>query len=222
MTDKRNGFTLVEILVVIAIVAIVGLMLVVIFTNTLRGNNKAQILSVIKQNGQAVLENMDKNIRNADNVICNSDDGNTLVVTKDRTYTRYRFIPENNNNAAKGNCGNLSGNANGCIQQDFPVQPQSAPKNVIAVFLNSLCTDPMGTDSIPPQTITDTNPQTGVSVIPAKDGIGNNLPYFVRNSQSGFKDTVTIQFALKPGIQAPVSVSGQIDPIAFRTGIQLR
>ncbi len=89
---SRSGFTLVEIMVVMAIVAIVGIILVMIFANTLRGSSKAQILSVIKQNGQAVLGIMDNTIRNADNVVCPSTSGDTLVVVKNGIYTRFRFI----------------------------------------------------------------------------------------------------------------------------------
>lgn len=87
----NKGFTLVEIVVVMAIVAIVGVILVMIFANTLRGSSKAQILAVIKQNGQAVLGTMDNAIRNADNVACISTSGDTLVIVKDGIYTRFRF-----------------------------------------------------------------------------------------------------------------------------------
>lgn len=87
----KKGFTLVEMMVVMAIVAIVGIILVMIFANTLRGSSKAQILSVIKQNGQAVLGVMDNAIRNADNVACISTSGDTLAVVKNGIYTRFRF-----------------------------------------------------------------------------------------------------------------------------------
>lgn len=86
-----KGFTLVEILVAIAIVAMVGMILALIFINTLRGSNKSQILSVIKQNGQAAMDTLDKTIRNADNVACISASGDTLAVVKNGIYTRFRF-----------------------------------------------------------------------------------------------------------------------------------
>ncbi|HBQ50639.1 hypothetical protein A3B42_02535 [Candidatus Daviesbacteria bacterium RIFCSPLOWO2_01_FULL_38_10] len=98
----NKGFTLVEMIMVMAIVAIVGVILVMIFANTLRGSSKAQILSVIKQNGQAVLGTMDNAIRNADNVVCPPDSTptDTLVVVKNGIYTRFRFI---NNSIEKDN-----------------------------------------------------------------------------------------------------------------------
>lgn len=87
------GYTLVEILVVIALVAVVGSILTQIFYSALRGGNKAQILANIKQNGQIILETLDKSIRNADNVVCVSNSGDGLVIIKGGIYTRYRFNP---------------------------------------------------------------------------------------------------------------------------------
>ena len=46
-----KGFTLIEMIVVVAVLIIMGAILSQIFSNTLRGSNKAQVLSSIKQNG---------------------------------------------------------------------------------------------------------------------------------------------------------------------------
>ena len=69
MINKRrktiiNGFTIIEILVVIAVISIVGVIIAEIFFNTLRGSNKSSLITKIKQNGQTSLEVMDKAIRN--------------------------------------------------------------------------------------------------------------------------------------------------------------
>lgn len=204
----EGGFTIAELLVVITITAIVGTIMVAIFTNTLRGSNKSQILANIKQNGQAVLENMDKTIREADNVVCptlTSLSSDTLVVVKNGNYTRYRMT--------------ASGANNGSIQRDSPVQPPPpALKSDIEEFLRYICTDPMGTDSsVLPQGLTDINLQTGVSV--------QNVPganFFTRNTAPGSKDSVTISFQLGPPIGTPDVVRGQIDPVVFQTTVQLR
>ncbi len=192
---KNRGFTLVEILVVMAIMAIIGTIMVAIFTNTLRGSNKSQILAVIKQNGQAVLENMDKTIRGADNVICPQQIGplsDTLVFEKNGIYTRFRFIPP-------------SATINGSIQQDSPVVGSD-----INLFIYNVCS----TDLLPPViTLTDTNSQSGVSVM---SGL------FTRNKQPGFKDSVTVFFKLGSGVGIPTAVSSQIDPVTFQTTVQLR
>lgn len=207
-TLNSNGFTLVEILVTMAIIAIVGTILVVTFTNTLRGSNKSQILAVIKQNGQAVLENMDKTIRNADNVVCPTDatSGNTLVVVQNGTYTRYRFIAP-------------TPSANGLIQQDNPVKVVDVGTGILqtdTTFITDVClpTSLMPRDATQPvQILTDTNLQTGVSVT---SGL------FTKNPQSGYKDSVTVSFTLGPGINAPSIVAGQIDPVEFKTTVGLR
>lgn len=210
----ERGFTLVEILVVMAIVAIVGIIMVVIFTNTLRGSNKSQILSVIKQNGQAVLENMNNNIRNADNLVCPTLDGNssnTAVVVKNGTYTRYRI---------SGMSDYVSGRVppacqkNGCILQDSPtkdINPDTGQLETDSVFILRVCnsTSLMFLANI----LTDTNSQTGVLV---KSGS------FTLSKPAGFKAAVTVAFKLQPGADAPSVIVSQIDPVDFQTTIELR
>lgn len=224
--DKiKNGFTLAEILVVMAITAIIGTVLVTIFANTLRGSNKSQILANIKQNGQAVLDNIDKNTRGADDIcVSNGGSGNTLVVVNNGSYIRYRFVPPDNVNAAVGNCGNLTGSANGCIQQDNPIQPPSpAPKSDIKVFIDSLCQTDTDLLTPPVVTLTDTNTQSGVSVeCIAFDCVTNPVPVFKRDKLAGFKDQVIIRFNLKPAVGALSTITSQIDPVAFQTTVQLR
>ncbi|MBI2314650.1 type II secretion system protein [Candidatus Daviesbacteria bacterium] len=204
------GFTLAEILVVMAITAVIGTVLVTIFTNTLRGSNKSQILANIKQNGQAVLENMDKTIRGADNVVCVSF--KTLLIEKDGCYTRYRFVEQNSTR-------------NGQIQQDHPQpdpntpspciqnSPAPSPRNTPA-FLNAVCPD--ADPLVSPKVLTDTNTQTGVSV--SSSGFFTRIP----QPEPGFKDSITIKFNLSPAIGAPAVLSSQIDPVSFETTIGLR
>lgn len=189
----NRGFTLVEILVVMAIMAIVGTIMVGIFSNTLRGSSKSQILAAIKQNGQAVLDNMDKVIRDADGVVCASSD--TLAIVKNGRYTRFRFILSNVQALTP----------NGFIQQDSP-----APGSDINSFLNTVCTDISLAGAI---FLTDTNPQSGVSVTSGS---------FSRNQQPGYKDSVTVSFTLGPGTGIPPGLADQIDDVIFRTTIQLR
>lgn len=224
----KSGFTLIEILVTMAVLAVIGTILVVIFTNTLKGSNKSQVLAVIKQNGQAILEEMDKTVRDADNIICPflpspspsaspgsiSASSDTLVIVKNGCYTRYRFVaPSPNPNPTQ----------NGQIQQDNPQpdpatpciqnSPTPAPRTTQA-FINAVCasSDPM--DSLNKRILTDTNTQSGVSV--------NSGALFTRNRQSGFKDGLTVSFTLSPGIHAPAVVAGQIDPVTFQTTVQVR
>lgn len=206
----RKGFTLVELLVVMAVLSFFGILILVIFTRTLKGGNKAQMIGVIKQNGQAVLEVMDKTIREADRVVCvNNNDiaahGKTIVVIRDGNYTRYRFIkPAPDPNPT----------ANGTIQQDVFTLPSTPPPGsnpdyyYIRDFERLLCDVP----SEGAQNITDNNSQTGVSVISAS----------FTNPVNGYKDTAEIEFKIGPGVKAARAIADQVDPVTFQTTVQLR
>ena len=186
-----------EILVVIAVLSLVGAMVVVIFTRSLQGSTKSQILLAIKQNGQAVLETMDKTVRGADSVVCVSNLSNpTIVTVRDGFYTRYRFIEP------------TAGN-NGRILQDTPVPPSSPGPGDLELFLDNVCTSALTGAN----TLTDTNQQTGVSI---------DSSSFTKDQLAGFKDKITIKLVLKPGVEAPAVLAGQIDPVTFQTTIELR
>lgn len=194
--NKIKGFTLVEMLVVVTVLSLLGVLILTIFTRSLRGSNKSQVISQIKQNGQAVLEMMDKNIRGADNVVCVSSPLPTsLVVVKNGIYLRYRFISS-------------SPTANGSIQQD---NPGRGPAETDTDFVNRVCptADPM----VNPVILTDTNPLSGISV---ENGS------FSQDKSAGFKDQVTVKFDLKAGISQPLAIAGQIDSVNFQTTVQLR
>lgn len=197
----NKGFTLVEMLVVIAVLSVASMLILTIFTRTLRGGNKAQITESIKQNGQLVLELVDKTIRNAERVVCPANSDTTLVVVNGGLYTKFRFVSP-------------TSSLNGYIQQEtfnLPSAPPagSDPNLYIRNFETTLCVDPMQN----PQVITDTNPQSGASIY-------NGL--FTRVVSAGFKDQVAIEFDVRGGVQAPAAVTGQIDPAGFQTTIQLR
>lgn len=211
---KQRGLTLVELLIVIAVLAIAGTLILNIFTSTLRGSNKTQILGVIKQNGQAVLETMDKTVRNADNVVCISLNKTSLVVVNKGTYTRYRFVPP-------------APNANGFIQQDNPTKqiPQGqSQEETDPDFASRVCSDnDLMNQSTNVTTLTDTNPQTGVSMNCIEENCTpTENAVFTRDRSSGFKDQVTIKFIVGPGVDASSSIRGQIDPVRFATTITLR
>ena len=70
-------------------ISIVGVIIAEIFFNTLKGSNKSSLITKIKQNGQTSLEVMDKAIRNADNVVCISFNGDVLTIELGGIYTRY-------------------------------------------------------------------------------------------------------------------------------------
>lgn len=203
--EFKNGFTLAEVLVVMAIVAIVGTVLVLIFTNTLRGSNKSQILSVMKQNGQAVMDNIDRTIRGSDNVVCpvSGSSGNTIVVVKNGTYSRYRIArPVDIGLSAPSIC--ITTGNNGCIILDNPTPLASEATT-------RLC-DPDALMSSA-QILTDTNPLTGVEI---------ESGFFTVSKPAGYKAIVNVKFTLESGALVPQVVRSQIDAIINQTTIELR
>lgn len=201
----KKGFTIAEILVVISVIAVMGAIITEIFSRSLRGGNKAQIIAIVKQNGQSTLETMDKTIRNSDEIVCpvitgeGSQSRDTVAVVKDGKYTRFRHIVE-------------TSTSNGYILQDNPV-PQSG--ELQETFLLNICSNVDHVSSAP-VSITDRNTKSGVSVTPGTPNL------FTRNKKAGFNDILTISFDLKPGVSAPQAVAGQIDAVTFTTTIQLR
>lgn len=200
--SNERAFTLVEILVVVAVLSVVGILVLTIFTRNLKGTNKTQILGAIKQNGQSVLEAMTSTIRDSDNIVCPSTTApsNTLVVVAKGIYTRYRFIAPDA--------------SNGLIQRDNPAkqtdlatdQEETDPAFVIRICGTA---DPM----VGPNVLTDTNPQSGVSLASGS---------FSLNRQAGFKDNVKVTFELSPGIGALPALVSEIGTVTFETTIQLR
>lgn len=116
----KKGFTIIEILVVIAIIGIMGLVVTEIFVRNLRGNEKAKVLASIKQNGQSVLDRMDKTVRSADNIVC-VPTFEVLVIVKSGVYTRYRFKVDSGVNT---------------IIEDNPVFSGAGP---LSTFVGDIC-----------------------------------------------------------------------------------
>lgn len=59
----QGGFTLVEFLIVISVIALSVGSVLVFLTSTIKGSNQANIIAEVRQNGQAVLDNLQTNIR---------------------------------------------------------------------------------------------------------------------------------------------------------------
>jgi prepilin-type N-terminal cleavage/methylation domain-containing protein len=71
--SQSSGFTLIEILVVIGLLAIIATIGSNMFFTTLRSSTKSKSLTVVKQNGDYALATMEKLIRDSEKVITNSD-----------------------------------------------------------------------------------------------------------------------------------------------------
>lgn len=80
---RRQGFTLLEMLVSIAIVALLSTVLSQVFITTLRLNTKTELLKDMKQNGELALETMIRLIQNAKRVDCVSSQSILITSTDD-------------------------------------------------------------------------------------------------------------------------------------------
>jgi len=93
---KKTGFTLIELLVVIGIMAVVGGVGSDLFISILKGANKANVINEVKQNGNHVLDVMERNIRNAKEAKLGGllQDQEDVLILKDvnDTYVQFRFI----------------------------------------------------------------------------------------------------------------------------------
>lgn len=62
---KSFGFTLIEFLVVLGLLTVTVSTTLLFLSSILRGSNKANVTAEVKQNGQAVLDSLERQIRNA-------------------------------------------------------------------------------------------------------------------------------------------------------------
>lgn len=95
---SKLGFTLIEILVVIVVLMSTGLVIGAILFSSLRGASKASILTTAQQNGDYVISQIVKTIRNAKSFggvsIDDPSTGSTGWVTdcSESELTHYRYV----------------------------------------------------------------------------------------------------------------------------------
>ena len=78
---STKGFTLIEVLVVVAVTGILMVLASVILINTIRNSKKAEITSEARQIGALVIDRLQKDAREADSLTVNAS-GNTLTINK--------------------------------------------------------------------------------------------------------------------------------------------
>ena len=133
---RREGFTLLELLVVIGIISILGVITADIFSNVTRSYNKAEIINRVQRTGNTVLAQMTKEIRNARQVVSPTpgSSGSSLTI-KDFSGNSaiFSFVPPD----ADDN-GFVSRNGVLISDDDF-----SNGVNVTSLFFNVLDTGPV-------------------------------------------------------------------------------
>jgi len=65
-SDRQKGFTLIEILVALAVIGILSTLSLVILVNTIRNSNKANITNEAKENLALISEYFDRDVRTAE------------------------------------------------------------------------------------------------------------------------------------------------------------
>jgi len=85
-----KGFTLVELLVVLGLLSVTVGSTLLFLTSTLKGSNSAAITAEVKQNGQSVLDSLERQIRGAANAArVNPVDPSQIVLTKQDGTSLY-------------------------------------------------------------------------------------------------------------------------------------
>lgn len=85
---KKNGFTLIEILVVIGIFGILAVIGTSMFFSILKGSTKTRVLAEVKQNGNYAISVMGRMIRNAKSI--ESCPGSSITIeNQDRDSTTF-------------------------------------------------------------------------------------------------------------------------------------
>jgi prepilin-type N-terminal cleavage/methylation domain-containing protein len=242
MKINQKGFTLIEILVVIAIIGVVMGITSDVFIQIIKASNKANIVTEVKQNGDSVLNQLDRIIRNAEEVSAwgykssgtwqwedkslfdsvekcpvTSPTPICAIIVKNPVttggYTKIEIHPEYDTE---------------CTNSPFTTSDQfiisGATKcngnirlvtdTTTAALTNLKASTPIG------QVITNTEVRSGVSVIPTVIS-GTTVEFFAIRSVPDKPTVITISFTLQQGIAA----SSRLDSLAkvpFATTLSLR
>lgn len=191
----KNGFSLVEVIIMIGILAVIGVITSTILTRTYRAGSQSETISKLKQNGDLAIKMMDETIRKAETVVCYDPTApvQSLVVrTQSGTYTKFRFVD--------------------------PVPPSGTPtqngfivkqENLSSADLASFCTTTLA--SPPEIPITNNNSASGVSVTGGQ---------FLKIAGTQGKDTITISFNVNPSLKSGGTL--QSETAFIQTTVQIR
>jgi len=125
---RRAGFTLMEIIVVVALLGLVGMMAVNIFFTSLRAGTKAELLKEIKQNGDFAISTMERMIRNAEDIeevfpwVCDGSNRPNITI-RNPDYGKTTF-----------SCGNQIASISATPYSPLPLTPTPTP---VTTYLTS-------------------------------------------------------------------------------------
>jgi len=93
--QKKNGFTLIEVLVSVGVIGVLSILIVQSFFSTLRNNTKTELMKDLKQNGDYAMQTMVRMIQNAEQISDCSDTHSLSVVNLDGFTTVFASYPNN-------------------------------------------------------------------------------------------------------------------------------
>jgi len=136
---SSKGFSLIEILTVMAILSLIGVVASSMFFTILKGSTKTQITTEIKQNGNYALSVMERMIRNAESLDAYTAD--SLTITSSDGFSTTFFCHDGDGDGFKeiaSNSAKLISNkvqVNNCsIFQVDPGIPKASPDTVTINF----------------------------------------------------------------------------------------
>jgi len=87
---KKDGFTLIEMLVATSVIVVVGTIVVSLFLSNLRAASKSKLLTKVKQNGNYALSVMERMIRNAQSISnCSGTSSSLKILNPDGGITEF-------------------------------------------------------------------------------------------------------------------------------------
>lgn len=194
------GFSMIEVLIAVSIVAVIGVFTTTILTRTYKAGNQGVALSRLKQNGELAMDIMTDAIRNSEGVVCYGPPSATrkteiVIRTLEGKYTKFKFVEP----VVAGNTVLTDGN--GYITKQENLNPSD-----YAVF----CTTAIATPA--PVPITNANNSSGVSI---------SLGEFKKlTPQSTSKDSVMISFTVNRTLAQ--NATTETDVALMQTTVQVR
>lgn len=88
----EKGYTLIELLAVMIVMAAVGLIVATILVSSLRGTNKTNIINTVRENGNYTIQQMSKMIEFAQSFQGASTDGSTYSSVCSNPAVKYNYI----------------------------------------------------------------------------------------------------------------------------------